>query len=82
MDFMRIVLLTAIALAVLANPARAQVSTGAEKTPLQYKYEAEDQARKDNEKAYDETMRRIRSTGPAPKTDPWRNVRPADTNKR
>ena len=80
---MRILLLAAIALAVLAIPARAQVSMSPEKTPTQYKYEGEDQERKDNEKAYDETMRRIRSTGPAPKTDPWRNVRPADTsNKR
>ena len=76
---MRIVLLAAIALAVLAIPARAQFSNGSDKTQLQYKYEREDQERKDNEKAYNDTMRRIRSTGPAPKTDPWRSVRPAET---
>ena len=79
---MRIVLLAAIALAVLAIPARAQMSNGSDKTPLEYKYERQDQERKDNEKAYDETMRRIRSTGPAPKTDPWAKVRAPETNSK
>jgi hypothetical protein len=75
---MRVTLATAIVLAVFATPALAQ-----QKNPLQMKYEAEEKERKETEKAYNDTMRRTRTTEPAPKTDPWGKVRPTGTdNKR
>ena len=75
---MRTLWATAIALAVFATPALAQ-----QKNPLQLKHEAEEKERKDTEKAYNDTMRRTRTTEPAPKTDPWGKVRPTGTdNKR
>ena len=76
---MRVFSAAAIALAILATPSYAQMSTGPEKTPLQLMYERQDQARKQNEKDYEATMKRIGATGPAAKVDPWRKVRPAES---
>jgi hypothetical protein len=42
------------------------------------KYEREDNEKKENEKAYNETMKRLKAQGPATtKNDPWSGVRPA-----
>jgi hypothetical protein len=77
---MRYILLAATtAMAVLAGPAYAQFggNSGA-KTPLQLQYEQEEQVQKDNERAYNATMKRLKSQGPTgANADPWRNVRPA-----
>jgi hypothetical protein len=75
---MRYLLAVAMTMAMLAGPAYAQFSTGAEKTPLQLKYEREDKERADTEKAYNDTMKRLKSQRPVTTTsDPWKTVRPA-----
>jgi hypothetical protein len=75
---MRLVLTAAIALAVLAGPVLAQNQP--EKNPLDLQREREKMDREENERAYNETVRRTRTTAPATKADPWRGVRPAETN--
>ena len=65
-------------MAVLAGPAAAQMSQGQQKTPLQLQYEKERQEQIVNEQAYNEHMKRSKSQGAAPKTDPWAGVRPAN----
>ena len=48
------------------------------KTPLELKYEREDRERAENEKAYNDTMKRLKSQAPATtNSDPWKTVRPA-----
>ena len=75
---MRYLFAAAVTMAMVAGPARAQMSMGAEKTPLQQKYEAEDRARVENERAYNETMKRLKTQAPAQTSnDPWKTVRPA-----
>jgi hypothetical protein len=74
-----ILLATMTARAVFTGSAYAQFSgnSGA-KTPLQLPYEQEEQVQKDNERAYNATMKRLKSQGPTgANADPWRNVRPA-----
>lgn len=66
-----------MALMICAGPALAQ-----RQDPYQMKLEAEKQAHKDAEKDYNNTMRRIRSNAPAPKTDPWKVVRPTEGEKK
>jgi hypothetical protein len=69
--------------ASLTGPAAAQKagSQGAHKTPLELQYEREKQDQEANEKAYNEHMKRSKSTGPAAKNDPWAGVRaPNETN--
>jgi hypothetical protein len=72
------VLLAAVALSVLASPALAQKGGLApEKTPLDLLYERKEKDRKDIEKDYDTTMKRLRSQAPTTASDdPWRTVRP------
>jgi Ni/Co efflux regulator RcnB len=78
---MKRLLAAAAMTAVLAGPAAAQMSQGQQKTPLQLLYEKERQDQIANEHAYNEHMKRSKSQGTAPKTDPWAGVRPAnDTN--
>jgi hypothetical protein len=66
--------------ASLTGPAAAQKvgSQGAHKTPLELQYEREKQEQEANERAYNEHMKRSKSTSPAAKADPWAGVRPAN----
>jgi hypothetical protein len=67
-----------LTMAVPTRPAYAQMNMGADKTPLQLKYEREDRERAENEKAYNATMKRLKSQAPATtNSDPWKTVRPA-----
>ena len=76
---MRYLLAAAMTMAMLAGPAYAQFkSDGGSKDPLTLKYEREDAEKKENEKAYNETMKRLKKQQPAnAKVDPWSGVRPA-----
>jgi hypothetical protein len=67
--------LTAVA---FSAPARAQFGGGEKvKTPLDLKYEHEERERKDNERAYNEQMKRLKAQGAAStSSDPWKGVRP------
>ena len=66
-------------MAMLTGPAYSQFNTnGGAKDPLTLKYEREDNEKKENEKAYNETMKRLKAQSPATtKNDPWSSVRPA-----
>ena len=78
---MRYLFAAAVTMAMLAGPAYAQKGMsmgGSEKDPLKLKYEAEDRARAENERAYNETMKRLKSQAPATtNSDPWKIVRPS-----
>ena len=67
-------------MAMLTGPAYAQFNPNAgSKDPLTLKYEREDAEKKENEKAYNETMKRLKTQQPtSAKTDPWSGVRPAN----
>jgi hypothetical protein len=72
-------------MAALAAPAAAQrggaMSQGNHKTPLELQYEREKRDQEANEKAYNDQMQRMKSSGPAAKNDPWAGVRsPNETN--
>jgi hypothetical protein len=83
---MKRIILASVMMAMLGGPAHSQMSMGGskEKTPLQLKYEREEQDRKQNEKAYEDQMKRLKSQAPvAGKRDPWAGVRPApETNSK
>jgi len=76
---MRYLLAATMTMAVLTGPAYSQFQqTGQSKDPLTLKYEREDNEKKENEKAYNETMKRLKKQEPAnAKNDPWSGVRPA-----
>jgi len=76
---MRYRLAAAMTMAMLAGPAYAQFNSNeGSKDPLTLKYEREDNEKKENEKAYNETMKRLKKQQPAnAKTDPWSGVRPS-----
>jgi len=76
---MRYLLAAAMTMAMLTGPAYSQFNPqGQSKDPLTLKYEREDAERKENEKAYNETMKRLKSQQPTnAKNDPWSGVRPA-----
>jgi len=76
---MRYVLAAAMMLAMLTGPAFAQFNTsGGAKDPLALKYEREDNEKKENERQYNETMKRLKKQQPTnAKADPWSGVRPA-----
>ena len=76
---MRYLLAAAMTMAMLTGPAYAQFNPNkGQKDPLTLKYEREDNEKKENEKAYNETMKRLKAQGPATtKNDPWSGVRPA-----
>lgn len=79
--------MTTLVVAVLAMPAWSQVPPEDQRTTLKQQVEErerQDQERRENaaaaEKAY---QRQIRSSGsvPAPKTDPWGNIRDTTSAK-
>ena len=76
---MRYFLAAAMTMAMLTGPTYSQYSPkGESKDPLTLKYEREDNEKKENEKAYNETMKRLKKQQPAAaKNDPWSGVRPA-----
>ena len=76
---MRYLLAAAMTMAMLTGPASAQFNTnGGAKDPLTLKYEREDNEKKENERAYNETMKRLKKQQPTnTKSDPWSGVRPA-----
>ena len=75
---MRYLFAAVMTMAMLTSPAHSQAGMGPEKTPLQLKYEREDRERAENEKAYNATMKRLKSQAPASaNSDPWKTVRPA-----
>jgi len=72
----------AVIATMLAGPACAQMGKGnpsAEKDPRRERAAKEEKERAAIEKEYNEMMARTRTTGPAPKSDPWAKVRPADS---
>jgi len=70
----------AVSLAMLTGSANAQKSNSPHKDPLTLQYEREKRDQEAVEKDYNAAMKRTRSQGPAPKTDPWAGVRPADNS--
>jgi hypothetical protein len=75
---MRYLFAAAMTMAMLTGPASSQMSMGPEKDPLALKYERQDKERAENEKAYNDTMKRLKSQAPATtSSDPWKTVRPA-----
>ena len=67
---------------MLAGPACAQMGKGgpsADKDPRREQAVKDEKERAAIEKEYNETMARTRTTGTAPKTDPWARMRPADS---
>jgi hypothetical protein len=75
---MKHVFAAAVMTAMLAGPAYPQMNlSNKDKSPLQLQYEREEQERRDNEKAYNETMKRLKSQAPTQaRSDPWAGVRP------
>jgi hypothetical protein len=71
---MKVLLAVVLALLFLAGPVSVRLSH-AEMDPWQLKLETERRERIQNEKTYNETMKRIRSTGEIPKKDPWSKMR-------
>lgn len=71
-------LYTMAMMAALVVPASAQFSTGKEKTPLELQYEREDAERKENERLYNDQMKRLKAQAPTrTNNDPWSKVRSA-----
>jgi len=68
--------------ALLTGPAVAQrggiASQGGHKDPLQLQYEREKQDQAENERLYNEHMKRSKTPAPTAKSDPWSGVRPAN----
>ena len=81
---MRHFLAAAMTMAMLTGPAFAQFDPNkGQKDPLTLKYEKEENDRKENERAYNETMKRLKKQQPTnAKVDPWSGVRPASDTKR
>ena len=75
---MKTIVVTMAAIAVLMSPAYAQMDAGPHKDPLQLMYEKQKKDQEDAEREYNATMKRTKSQGPAPKSDPWAGVRPAE----
>jgi hypothetical protein len=77
---MKRVLAAAAMMAALVAPAASQMSQGNQKTPLDLQYERERIDQLNNERAYNDQMKRLKSQTTT-KADPWAGVRPAtDTN--
>jgi hypothetical protein len=75
---MRYFFAAAMTIVLLMGPAYSQLGLGPEKTPLDLKYEREDRERAENERAYNETMKRLKKQPPAKVgSEPWKTVRPA-----
>ena len=83
MRYILAALATMAMISVAAAPARAQFSTGAQKTPLELQYEREAKERAEDEKAYNTTMKRLKAQGATTTSnDPWKTVRPTTEPKR
>jgi len=79
---MRYVCVAAVTLAMLTGPAHAFEAVGESKDPLQLKYEREEQEKKENERAYNEQMKRLKAQAPtSTKSDPWSGVRSTDAKR-
>ena len=68
-------------LAILAGPAYAQLgkgSGGSANDPRAQQAAKAEKERAAIEKEYNDTMTRLRAQGPAPKSDPWGKLRPAN----
>jgi hypothetical protein len=79
---MKMFVATAVIAATLAGPAYAQMGKGnpsAEKDPRREQAAKAEKEQAAIEKEYNATMERTRSVGPAPKSDPWSRIRPADS---
>ena len=79
---MKMFVATVVIATMLAGPACAQMGKGnpsAEKDPRRERAAKEEKEQAAVEKEYNEMMARTRTTGPAPKSDPWAKVRPADS---
>lgn len=78
---MRYLVAMAVAMTVLAGPARAQFDmNGGNKTPTERYFDGIEKERADNEKAYNAQMKRLKGQTPTDlKRDPWSTVRPADS---
>lgn len=75
---MRPLLAAALMMAMLAGPAYSQMSLGnqKEKTPLDLKYEREETERRENERLYNDQMKRMKTQGTTTtSSDPWKGVR-------
>jgi hypothetical protein len=77
---MKRVLAAAAMLAIAAGAVQAQMGGGKQQpTPLELQYERERREQQDNERAYNEQMKRLKMQNPTDvKTDPWAGVRPAN----
>jgi hypothetical protein len=77
---MRRIVAAAIALTVGIGPVLAQPR------PQPWQQKREDEKKQTDhravEKAYNESIRRGRTDAPPPKTDPWRTVRPSESEKK
>jgi hypothetical protein len=76
---MRTLPVLAVALAMFAGPAYAQLETGKQKSGVELQDEREQRNRQEIDKEYEATMRRTRSSAPATSSDPWRGIRPTDS---
>jgi hypothetical protein len=68
-------------LTTLASPVYAQMMNGnsGQKTPLQLKYEREEEEQKENERQYNIQMKRLKQQAPTQtNNDPWKTVRSKD----
>jgi hypothetical protein len=79
---MRTLFMAIMALAILVGRAHAFDMDNSSKDPLQLKYQREEDERKENERAYNEQMKRLKKQAPATtKNDPWAGVRATDSSK-
>jgi hypothetical protein len=85
---MKILTATIAAMVILAGPAHAQMFGGNPSStvpgnPADREVTAKtEKERADIEKEYDQTMKRLKTQGPAPKSDPWGRIRPGTDAKR
>jgi hypothetical protein len=81
---MRVFVVTFALATLLAGVAHAQPSKNRHQDP-RADMKADMKAARERaeiEKEYNDMMKRTRSTGPAPKTDPWSSVRSSGDTKR
>jgi len=78
---MRRVILAAMLTALMPAFAYAQYSDGAAKGPATVRTEKEMKNDAEIDKAYQQTLKRLKSEAPAAaaKTDPWQSVRPINS---
>jgi len=75
---MKTLVAAAVTVAMLTGTASAQMGKMGGKDPLQLQYEKQKKDQEDIERDYNAAMKRSRSQGPAPKSDPWAGVRPVE----